>query len=147
MQKTAAQEAYFRFCKRAEGGYDSAPYEEAMKQKQMLDQAIAEAEFERIFSSPQAQEADEQSAAFADPYYESPLERKRKIQGAGGAIGSGAGLLGGAVAGSMIPRSTLARALGGIGGGLGGMALGGLGGWGLGSLLAKSRMGQDYPEE
>lgn len=147
MQKTAALEAYARFCKQAEGDYGGDPYDEEAQQKQMLDQAIAEAEFERIFSSPQSQEEDDQAAAFADPYYESPLERKRKMQGAGGAIGGGAGLLGGAVAGSMIPKSTLARALGGVGGGLGGMALGSMGGWGLGSLLARSRMGQDYPEE
>lgn len=147
MQKTAALEAYVRFCKQAEGDYGPDPYAEERQQKQLLDQSIAEAEFERIFSSPQSQAEDEEAAAFADPYYESPLERKRTMQGAGGAIGVGAGLLGGSLAGMSLPKSLWAKALGGVGGGFGGMALGGLGGWGAGSLLARARMGQDYPEE
>lgn len=146
MQKTAAQQAYRRFCKQAAGdmgGYGYDPYaeeqgqnpeEEAMMQQQLMA-ALQE-----------AQQQDELNA-FQDPNYESPLERKRKMQGAGGAIGSGAGLLGGALSGSLIPKSGIGKALGGIGGGVGGMALGGLGGWGLGSLLARARMGQDYPEE
>jgi hypothetical protein len=139
MQKTAAQQAYYRFMKQAEGegeyqdyGYD--PYQQAAEQE--LLQSVLSAE-----------DVPPEYDPFQDPNYESPLEQKRKMQGAGGAIGSGAGLLGGALTGSLVPKSKLMKALGGVGGGLGGMALGGLGGWGIGSILAKARMGENYPEE
>jgi hypothetical protein len=132
MQKTAAVEAYRRFLKRAE-------------QEQQIDPEM----LEQYLSMPQIQEMQQQADldAFGDPNYESPLERKRKMQGAGSAIGSGAGMLGGALSGALIPKSTLGKVIGGVGGGLGGLGLGGLGGWGAGSLLARARMGRDYPEE
>lgn len=132
MQKTAAAEAYRRFLKSAEQEYPMYP--------EMAEQYLA---------YPEIQALQEQADldAFQDPHYESPLERKRKIQGAGSSIGSGAGLLGGALTGALLPKSTLGKVVGGIGGGLGGMSLGGVGGWGLGSLLARSRMGAEYPEE
>jgi hypothetical protein len=86
--------------------------------------------------------------AFNDPSYASPLERKRQFQGAGSMIGSGAGMLGGALAGAMFPKSKLFKILGGVGGGLAGSALGGLGGWGLGGLLSKlpQGKGQEYAD-
>lgn len=129
MQKTAAQLAYARFRKYAEGypvwgGDEYLTYPEIQELQQQAD-----------------------IDAFQNPYYESPLERKRKMQGTGASIGSGAGLLGGALAGSLIPKSTLAKIIAGTAGGLGGLSLGGLGGWGAGTLLAKHRMGEEYPEE
>jgi hypothetical protein len=147
MQKTAAQMALFRFQKVAEGNFDANAYLEDLRQRQFLEQAIEDAEVDRMLSSPEALQEDEQSAAFADPSYESPLERKRRIQGTGSLIGSGAGMLGGAIGGSMLSKNPLLRVAGGVGGGLGGLALGSLGGWGLGSLLARARMGHDYQEE
>lgn len=128
MQKTAAVEAYYCFLKRAEG---ASGFEE------------------QYLTLPEIQELQQQADinAFQDPFYESPLERKRKMQGAGATIGSGAGILGGALTGALVPKSTLGKVIGGIGGGLGGMSLGGLGGWGVGSMLARSSMGIDYPKE
>lgn len=137
MQKIAAQQAYHRFLKQAEEEYQDDGYDPSQQES-------AQEMLQRILM---AEDVPPEYDSFQDPNYESPLEQKRKMQGAGGAIGSGAGLLGGALSGAMIPKSKLMKALGGVGGGLGGMALGGLGGWGIGSLLAKARMGENYPEE
>lgn len=132
MQKTAALSAYWRFVKRATQ-YGGEEWSNDLSEDQ-IRQLIRE-------SNMQADIDD-----FQDPNYESPLERKRKMQGVGTTIGSGAGLLGGALTGALLPKSTVGRVLGGIGGGIGGFGLGGLGGWGIGSLLARARMGEEYPK-
>jgi hypothetical protein len=146
MQKTAAQQAYRRFVKRAQGEYEGQGWSDNLSEDQ-IRQLMEEAEMaDRANSSgpPLGRLIDPD--AFMDPNTTSPLERKRGTQGAGAAVGMGAGLLGGALTGAIAPKRTISKILGGIGGGIGGAALGSLGGWGVGSLLAKSRMGSEYPQ-
>lgn len=127
MQKTAALQAYRRHFVKCALMHQGENWPDYMSPEE-VDEILAYADYTPDIDSPD------------------PMTRKRTYEGAGATLGSGVGLLGGALAGSHIPRGALRKILGGVGGGLGGLALGGLGGFGIGNLIARSRMGREFPK-